>query len=143
MKKILSLTMLFVLAFTCISCDDDDKGISISEPIRSYINEHYPGAKILSAENNDQLLEVDIYHDAVKKEVYFDNNDKWVVTKWDIAITALPEAVREAINTAYPGYRIDDAEYAQTQKGVYYSIDIESGEQEVHLFVTPDGIIAY
>lgn len=141
MKKILSLLMLFTLAFAGISCDDDDNSVAINEKIRSYINVYYPGAKILEAEYKYNFLEVDIYHDSLKKEVYFDHHDIWVLTTWDIAIAALPDSVTSAIATAYPDYRIDDAEYADTPEGVYYSIDLERGEEEIHIYVAPDGTI--
>lgn len=140
MKKILSILMLLPLALVGISCDDDDdNNVAINDNVTTYINTHYPGAVILEAEYQHGLLEVDIYHDSLNKEVYFDNNDTWVKTMWDVAVTALPEAVTNAIATNYPNHRIDDAEYTETPDGVYYTIEIEQGERDIYIKVTPDG----
>ncbi len=141
MKKILSIMMLFTLAFAGTSCDDDDNNVAINDNVRTYINTHYPGAVILEAEYNYGYLEVDIYHDTLNKDVYFDNDDAWVKTTWDVAIITLPEAVTAAITTAYPDYRIDDAEYVETPDGTYYSIELEQGERDIYIKITSDGTI--
>lgn len=141
MKKILSLLMLLPLAFAVTSCDDDDNGVTINENVVTYINTHYPDAIIVEAENKNGYLEVDIYHDALEKEVYFDNADNWVMTTWDIAIATLPEAVTNAIATTYPGYSIDDADYVETPDSTYYKIEIENNNSDVYINVSPDGTI--
>ena len=141
MKKILSMMMLLALTVGATSCDDDDNGVAINEKVRNYISVHYPDARILEAEYKYNLLEVEIYDATTKKDVYFDKSDAWVMTTWDIAVASLPEAVRAAASAAYPGYRIDDAEYAETPEGPHYSIDLERGDREVNIHVAPDGTI--
>ena len=141
MKKILSIMMLLTLAIAGTSCDDDDSNVAINNNVRTYIDTHYPGAVIMEAEYNYGYLEVDIYHDSLSKDVYFDNNDAWVKTTWDVAINALPQTVTAAIAAEYPDYRIDDAEYTDTPDGAYYSIELEKGERDVYINVAPDGTI--
>ena len=141
MKKILSIMMLLTLAIAGIGCDDDDNNVTLNDNVRTYINTHYPDAVILESEYNYGYLEVDIYHDSLSKDVYFDNNDAWVKTTWDVAINALPQTVTAAIATGYPDYRIDDAEYTDTPDGAYYSIELEKGERDVYIKVAPDGTI--
>ncbi len=141
MKKILSIMMLLALAVVGTSCDDDDSNVVLNDNVRTYINTHYPDAVILESEYNYGYLEVDIYHDSLNKELYFNSNDAWVKTTWDVAINALPQAVTAAIATEYPDYRIDDADYVDTPDGVYYSIELEKGERDVYIKVAPDGTI--
>jgi hypothetical protein len=141
MKKILSIMMLLALAVVGTSCDDDDNNVVLNDNVRTYINTHYPDAVILESEYNYGYLEVDIYHDSLNKELYFNSNDAWVKTTWDVAINALPPAVTAAITTAYPDYRIDDADYVDTPEGVYYSIEIEKGESDLYIKIAPDGTI--
>ena len=104
-------------------------------------DDNNPDAVILESEYNYGYLEVDIYHDSLNKELYFNSNDVWVKTTWDVAINALPSAVTSAIATEYPDYRIDDADYVDTPDGVYYSIEIEKGERDVYIKIAPDGTI--
>jgi hypothetical protein len=141
MKKILSIMMLLALAVVGTSCDDDDNNVVLNDNVRTYINTHYPDAVILESEYNYGYLEVDIYHDSLNKELYFNSNDAWVKTTWDVAINALPPTVTAAITTAYPDYRIDDADYVDTPEGVYYSIELEKGESDLYIKIAPDGTI--
>lgn len=141
MKKILSIMMLLTLAIAGIGCDDDDNNVTINNNVRTYINTHYSGAVILEAEYNYGYLEVDIYHDSLSKDVYFDNKDAWVKTTWDVAVNTLPQAVTATIATEYPDYRIDDAEYVETPDGEYYSIELEKGERDVYIKVASDGTV--
>ena len=141
MKNILSLLTLFTIAFTGISCDDNDNNVAINDNIRAYINTHYPDAVILEAEYQYGYLEVEIFHNQTNKDVYFDNEDVWVMTTWDVATAALPQNVIGAITTEYPEYRIDDAEYTETPDGVYYNIEIEKGGVDIYIKVTLNGDI--
>ena len=142
MKNILSLIMLLTLAVGATSCDDDDNNVAINDNVKNYINTHYPNAVIIEAEYKYNLLEVEIYDSTTKKDVYFNNKDVWMMTTWDIAINApLPDAVTAAIATAYEKYKIDDVEYTETPDGDYYSIDLERGNKEFNIHVTPDGTI--
>ena len=141
MKNILSIMMLLALTVGAISCDNDDNSVAINDNIGNYIKAHYPTAVILEAEYKYNLLEVEIYDATIKKDVYFDKSDAWVMTTWDIAVASLPEAVAAAATAAYPNYRIDDAEYTETPEGAYYSIDLERGNKEVQISILPDGTI--
>ncbi len=141
MKKILSIMMLLTMAIAVTSCDDDDNSVAINDNVRTYITTHYPGAVIGEAEYKYNYLEVDIYHNSLNKEVYFGNEDVWVMTTWDVAVATLPATVTSAITTPYPYYSIDDAEEVETPDGTYYNIELEKGEQDVYIRVSPDGTI--
>lgn len=141
MKKILSLIMLLALTVGVTSCDNDDDNVAVNNTVTNYIKAHYPEAVIIEAEYKYNLLEVEIYDANIKKDVYFNKKDAWVMTTWDIAVATLPESVTGAVAAAYPNYRIDDADYAETPDGIYYIVDIERGNKEIELYVAPDGTI--
>lgn len=142
MKKLFSMLMLSV-CFAFVACDsDDDKSISVNQTIRSYIENKYPGAEIRRAEHSDRgLIEVEFLHDMLLKEAYFTSDNEWEYTEWDVALSNLPKAVSDAASEAYPDYRIDDADYYETSSGNYYKLDIEKGNYERRLIVTPEGEI--
>lgn len=146
MKKL--LFFLFILPATLLvtSCDDDDDSPAISPnaAITSFIETNYPGAVVTSVERSaNGLIEVEVVHDSVKKEVYFNRKDEWVFTEWDVLASSLPQAVVDAINAQYPEYTIDadDVEYVQTPTGDYYSVNVERGNFEKDLNILPDGNI--
>lgn len=142
MKKLLFPVLFLVLA-AVVSCDnDDDKGVAVNATVKSYIETKYPGASIRKAEyENNGLLEVEFIHDSKLKDAYFKPNNEWVYTEWDIALSALPKSVADAVAEAYPSHRIDDVDYVETLSGNYYEVEIEKGGAELWLYVTADGTI--
>ena len=42
---------------------------------------------------DDGLLEVEIWHEGREKDVYFNGQNAWVYTEWDIRRAELPQAV--------------------------------------------------
>lgn len=142
MKKILSVMFLLaVVTLSACSDDDNDNKAVVSDEVKTYILNNYPDAVIRNAEYEKGYLDVEIYHDARIKDVYFNSNKQWVATEWDIAITELPAAVTEAVKKNYPDYRIDDADYVITPEKELYYIEMERGNFEVAIYVTADGII--
>lgn len=135
MKK---LFPIIILLLSVIACDDDNR-FPVNDTVIDFINKEYRGAVIREAEYNDNgLLEVEIRHDSRIKDVYFDSDDNWVYTSWDVSVLALPAAVMNAVEQAYPGYRIDDADYVQRSEGPLYKLEIEKGELEKTVYALPN-----
>lgn len=114
---------------------------TVKDVIKSFIETKYPGAVIRSVENSNGLLEVEFVHESRIKDAYFNSSDEWVYTEWDIAVANLPIAVVDAISERYPDYIIDEADYVEKTDGVYYKADIEKGNFERWVYVTPEGEI--
>ena len=141
MKYALSALMLMsVIALGACSDDNDSKPV-VDESVKSFILDKYPGAVIRDADYEGAYLEVEIMHDARIKDVYFNSADEWVATSWDVAIAELPAAVTTAVKEAYPEYRIDDADYVVTPQRESSRIDLERGNFEKLLYLTPEGEI--
>lgn len=133
--------------------DRDDKYLpttQLTETIKAFINDKYPGAKILEIDVEDDrndwdfgFTEVDIYHDGKYKDVLFDKNGAWYSTSWDIFIGDLSDVIKDAISTQYPNYHIDDAEYFEMSDGNnYYLIEIEGNKvQDKKIKITSNGQI--
>jgi hypothetical protein len=117
-------------------------GQMVNVEISSFIHQKYPGARIVEYDYDDGLLEVEIFHEYLEKEVYFNGRNQWVYTEWDIRPNALPQAVKDAIAASqWATFEIDDMEYVQTPQQEYYLIELESGNREVELRVKADGTI--
>ena len=116
----------------------------ISDAVRSFISEHYPNATIKSYDYDaNGLLEVDILDGNVEKDVYFDSNSNWVQTDWDVQVSALPDAVLQALAGNYPEYTVDSAEYVERPDNVvFYEVELEkAGGQDIVVNVTAGGEI--
>jgi hypothetical protein len=140
MKKLFPLITVLLLL---IACEYDDMyGSRLNSTIAEFIQEEYRGANIRSAEYDDKgYYEVEIKHDSCIKELYFDTNNNWVYTTWDVKVLTLPDAVKNSVEQAYPGYRIDDADYVQRPEGDFYKLELERGELEKTVYALPDGNI--
>lgn len=122
--------------------DDFHKPLVIKEALVSFIEEKYPGAKILEFDEEKNGVEVDIIHNNISKDVYFDATGAWVRTAWDIRRNEVPAAVMDRINTDYSGYEIDDIELHETPSGLLYKFELESGETDIEVYVTIDGTLS-
>lgn len=114
----------------------------ISDAVRNFIKEKYPNATITDyGSNANGMFEVDIVDGGIEKDVYFDSNDNWVQTDWDVAVTALPAEVTASVASNYPEYTIDDAEYVERPEIVFYELTLEKAGVEQMVYMAPDGTV--
>ncbi len=141
MKRLLSILVILtgcVVAVSAFARDDYNPRL-ITEPIKKFIKAKYDNARIVETDYDDGLLKVEIVHKWKEKNVYF-RNDEWQYSEWNLRATELPRTVTEAIDrTEYSRFRIDDADYIQKSTGDYYKVELERGEYDVVLLITPDG----
>lgn len=109
--------------------------------IESKVKEMYPNAVIIETDRDNGNIEVDIIDQNIGKEVVFNSANEWIYTSWDIHPNLLSDVIKTAINTNYPDYRIDDADFYETPTGSYYDVEIEKGNSELHIKVTENGEI--
>lgn len=114
----------------------------VTKAINDFINEKYAGAVILEYDNEKYGVEVDILHNNIYKDVYFNTSGEWMRTEWDIRVIDVPAVVMATVkSSAYGDYEIDDVEIHETPEGILYVFELEKGESEVYLSVKEDGTI--
>lgn len=101
----------------------------------------YPGARIIDVEYEDGGIEVEIVHENRGKDVYLNQGFDWIRTEWDVRRSEIPAAVTDRLATEWPSWKIDDAEYVETPSGSWYKIEIEQGDNELDVRITPDGTV--
>ncbi|MCD7817366.1 MAG: PepSY-like domain-containing protein [Bacteroides sp.] len=106
-----------------------------------FLNERYPGARIIEVDREANGYEVDIVHDGRGKEVMFDLEGAWMSSTWDVRINEVPEVVKAAAQAQYPDYRFDDADFVETPTASYYLIEMEQNERDVKVKVSADGTV--
>ena len=142
MKKILSMMALSLLCLFMGSCDDNDISVSdIPAQVLNSFNEKYPS---ISAqwEKDVNSYKAEFRLNGKDADAWFSTNGDWVRTEVDILKTDLPQVVVDAVQKAYEGYVIDDADWIETPSQNYYDVDIEKGgSADIHVNVTTDGTI--
>lgn len=112
----------------------------LNQSVRDKITLKYPKATIIEADEENGMLEVDILDDGKNKEVLFTPQNEWVSTTWEIRKSDIPAAVNAILDEApYKDYRIDDVHFVETPSKSYYWLELEKGNSELKLAVTPEG----
>lgn len=110
--------------------------------LRDFVERKYPDCRIIEYEIEHGLTEIEIIHENRSKEVVFNADGSWVNTHFDVFRSEIETIVMNALySSAYKDYRIDDIEYYETPTGNYYLFELEKGEKEQELKITPTGTV--
>lgn len=75
-----------------------------------------------------------------KTSANFTDNGTWVETESTLPNEALPSAIKEELEKAYPGWTLSTLTKIETAKaGTYYEADIRSGNQKKEVAYTENG----
>lgn len=124
--------------------DDDNnfQPVVIPQAIKDAINEMYAGATIVEFDQEKNGFEVDILHNNIYKDVYFNSENQWIYTEWDIKIADVPTIVMNALKVSeYKDYKIDDIDLIEKPAGIFYLFELEQGEREIDLTISAEGNI--
>ncbi|WP_304248327.1 PepSY-like domain-containing protein [Parabacteroides gordonii] len=125
--------------------DDDNDNFQptvVPQTITDAINEMYPGATILEFDSEKTGFEVDILHNNIYKDVYFNTGNEWLYTEWDIKEVNLPAIIMNAYKASeYKDYRIDDIDVIENPTGISYVLELEKGNDEVKMTISSEGKI--
>lgn len=125
--------------------DDDNDNFQptvVPQTITDAINEMYPGATILEFDSEKTGFEVDILHNNIYKDVYFNTGNEWLYTEWDIKEVNLPAIIMNAYKASeYKDYRIDDIDVIENPTGTSYVLELEKGNDEVKMTISSEGKI--
>lgn len=130
------------LVKTVIDNDGYSPDDVLTPTIKTYLSKHYTGAKIIDAEIDNTITEVDILHDGKYKEVKFDKNEAWLSTEWDVPVNTVPAVVMSAITSGYAGYVIEDVDFVERAQAVsVYRFELEKGDVDLDVLVDEAGNI--
>lgn len=114
----------------------------LNQGIKDKIALKYPKAVIVETDEENGMLEIDILDKGQSKEVLFSPQNEWVSTSWKVSKSDIPAAVNSVLDEApYKDYRMDEAHFVETPQRSYYLVEIEKGNSESKLAITPEGEI--
>lgn len=120
-------------------------GTIVANTVDEAIQRLCPGAIVIEKDYDDGYLEVEIRHEGREKEMLFNGQNDWVLTRWDVAYRELPEAVLTAFRQSeYAQWELDGITYTQTPTGEWYVLEVEDYRTDTdrYLRITPGGEIA-
>lgn len=125
--------------------DDDNSHFqptTIPQAITDAIDEMYAGATIVDFDQEKNGFEVDILHNSVYKDVYFNAANEWISTEWDITEDKVPAIVMNALKASdYKNYRIEDIDQIEKPAGTFYLFELEQGDNDVEVTISAEGNI--
>lgn len=111
-------------------------GLAVEDAIQKVLDEKYPNAVVVEKDYDDGLLELEIRHNGIEKDVYFNGKNEWIRTEYELSESNLPEKIKEFLNQN--GYRFDDSEVVENASGTIYEIEAESNKGEYKLLFDKD-----
>ena len=144
-----------LVACAATSCESDDDGYKAPEAVQKALLARYPDATRINWKQQNGYEKADFerpdsqlpggYSDC---SAWFDGSGDWYMTESEIAVGALPQAVRAAFNASeYAAWRIEEVERIERKDmETLYSIEAEGrsatgAESDVELYYTADGIL--
>lgn len=133
MRHLVVILFLSPLLF-CAKCEKDEVLTSLPEAIQNHIHSTYPNAEVEKAEQEKLCTGVDAIEVEVEPsedqelEMVFDLQGNWLFTKTEIAESALPASVKNAITSNFPGYHIKESERLDmADGGTQYEVELKKG----------------
>lgn len=158
-KRLLFISILSVCLMGLLTaCSDDDKKgsdippgtVDVPENILSQFNSDFPDAQNVDWEREGDYYTADFSTDqSASNTAWYGNDGHWGMTKYEIPFDRLPAAVAEAFAATEYGqsgseWRVErEVDVLERPDGTetLYIIELESGETEVDLYFTADGVL--
>ncbi len=145
MRKLLFATIMLVAALGFVACDDYNAPTST----RSAFNERYPNAVDVEWERKRgyAVAEFHIPGQRGECEAWYTKSGEWVMTKFDITYSDLPQAVRTAFETEYGAQTpVDDVERLERNTGgtIYFieaTLVVNGYLTDIYLDYAEDGTL--
>ena len=124
------------------SQDEIHRPSTTPNTIKELIQEMYPGATLFEIDKEYNGTEVDILHERIHKEVWLDTDNQWVLTRWEIRSSSLPDVVMSAFRSSeYASYRIDDLHVVERPDGIFYEFELEWRDRDLTILFGEDGTL--
>lgn len=147
-KSLFMLLLAGVFTFGLQSCDDDDdKDIVATPELQAAFTAQFPNVDVNYVKwewnGRENAYEADFYEDRYEKSAWFSQSYEWMMTETDYnpPYSEVPQVVQDAAQAAHPDYRLDDIDGIETPGDMYYRVEMEKGERDIYLNISPDGTV--
>lgn len=136
---------ILIKALTNAAPDNDYGNLitpSPDESLKAFIENRYPGARILEIDIESRRTEVEIIDGNVCREVIFDASNSWIRTETETTLRNIPATVQQALNNSmYAGYHIDDIYLIETAESEYFLFELENNGRDLNISFDTQGNI--
>ena len=139
MKKI--MLMIGLILMTGLTYAQKLKESDVPAAVKESFTKRFPKAKGVEwSKEGTTEFEAEFKNSGMEQSVNFDQGGKWLGTETEIKKSELPPAVQATIAKDFAGYKIEEAEKAETaDKGTFYEVQLEKGDMNYEVQFSPDG----
>lgn len=124
--------------------NDDLLPSALPQAVTDFLQQRYPGARIVDAERERGMIEVEILDGRTPREVLFSSASEWVSTRTEVRQSEVPAVVLDAVRgSQYGTWEIDEVDHYDSPDGEWYLFELEEPrtDRETELRVRADGTI--
>ena len=141
MKKIVLVCAVILLAG--LAQAQKLKESDVPSAVKESFAKRFPKTKEVKwSKESATEFEAEFKSGDMEQSANFDQAGKWLVTETEIKKSELPQAVQATIGREFAGFKIEEAEKAETfDKGMFYEVELEKGELNYEVQLSADGKI--
>jgi hypothetical protein len=113
----------------------------VPEGVKKAFNQKFAGAKEVKwSKEGATEFEAEFDLGGHEQSASFDNTGKWMETETEIKKSELPQAVQATIAKEFTGYKIEEAEKAESPgQGSFYEVTLKNGKIGYEVQLSADG----
>ena len=129
--------------------EDDPIGDDLPMDVQSFIEQNYPGYSFEEADEEDLCGDVEAYVIELEDgpgadlDLFFDVDWNFLFAAEEMLADDLPQAILDAIESAYPGAEIEEDAYQYTlaDGSLQYEVSLETQEDGIEVVFAADGSV--
>lgn len=138
MKKLFVFAVMLIFSASCFSQKVDEA--DVPDAVKATFKTKFPSASTIKWEKEDTLYTAEFLMDQSKTEADFSDRGVWIETEWEIPLEYTPKAIKNYLDTAYAGYKINELEIMDyPTEGKLYLAEISKKKDCLNLFFTLSG----
>lgn len=125
MKKIQLIAI--AVSISLVSCAQKGGKNAIPEVVKEAFKTSHPGVTKAHWEQEDQNFEVSFMNNKQEQSMVYDASGKLLETEVEIAMTDLPQAVKDAVANDFPNARVKEtAKITDAAGKIVYEVEIKN-----------------
>lgn len=132
---------IFLLFVASIAVAQDLKPSEVPEAVKNVFTKENTSATDIEWERDMDNYKVEFDMGRMEHEIWYTADGNIIKRENDIPQSDLPQAIRDIIESNYPGYRLDDIEMTWQDDATTYKVELEKGKEEWEVVFDADGKI--
>lgn len=129
----------FSLSFLGLNTDQDIPQSEVPSVVLNALKTAHPAAANVEWEKQKDLYEAEFDIDTKDYTVQLNATGTILQTKYDVAETEIPAAIKSAVSSKYKDLKLDDVERVEKNGRTYYQVELEGTLKSKELVLDESG----